>query len=445
MKASSDYIVNMLINDGYEVYLVGGAVRDLLLGRPSNDDDLVTSAQPDQIVELFKDRKVKTVGKSFGVVLVDDIEVATFRSDSYGGLNDKNVVITYADSIENDLMRRDLTINAMAYNYTTGQIIDLFGGQKDLKNRVIKFVGNPENRIHEDPNRILRACRFYAYIDGIFDKSTLHALQKKSHLVDTHVAKERIRLELLKAMTTQNPSLFFHTLKLIGALPYVILSLNDCVDAPGGHYHAETVYMHSLLCGDALSPKNKLLRLTGYLHDIGKPHVVTTDIETDELSFHGHEKEGEKLAKMELNRLRFSFNEVDYITLLIRLHMRIMGKKTSPKAIRRTLRRCSEYNIDWKDLLRLRLADRRGNMKGRNYTFSEIRDIVEKFKTEIDRAPESDYSNLALNGKDIMDLTGMKPGPEVGRILRVILDIVTDEPQMNTPELLKALVEKGEL
>src|SRR4030042_3909609 len=162
-------IIGRLLEGGHEAYMVGGAVRDYLLGKKPNDTDIATNARPEKIIELFKDRNVNEVGKSFGVVLVDGIEVATYRSDRYFGLNDKNVKIEYADSIVEDLARRDFTINAMALDLN-GNLIDPFGGKKDLEDGIVKFVGDPNSRIYEDPNRIVRACRFAATFK--LDRST---------------------------------------------------------------------------------------------------------------------------------------------------------------------------------------------------------------------------------------------------------------------------------
>ena len=199
-KMKSIYIIDKLLNNGYESYIVGGAVRDHLLGNKAYDIDIVTSAHPETIEEIFKGHKMKDVGKSFGVILVDDIEVATFRHDRYIGLNDKNVQIRYVKTLEEDLARRDFTINAMAYDTAKGKVIDPFDGQSDLKNKIVRFVGDPLERIYEDPNRIVRACRFYSKLNGTFAKSTKEALIECGSYIEKFVSPERIRLEVLKAM-----------------------------------------------------------------------------------------------------------------------------------------------------------------------------------------------------------------------------------------------------
>ena len=193
-------IVLKLQDSGYESYFVGGFVRDMILGVQSKDIDIATSASPDEISELFKDEEIKSLGKSFLVTFVNGIEVASFRTDKYNGLNDKDVKIEKANSAEEDAKRRDLSINALFFDPISNKIFDYVNGQNDLQKRIIRFNGNPLYRIYEDPNRIIRACRFLAKINGVFDLRTFRALKSYSDYVETMVSTERIRLEILKAM-----------------------------------------------------------------------------------------------------------------------------------------------------------------------------------------------------------------------------------------------------
>jgi tRNA nucleotidyltransferase (CCA-adding enzyme) len=430
-----DEIVIRLCECGFDTYIVGGAVRDLLRGVNPKDEDIVTAANPDQVIEIFKDQKVKTVGKSFKVVLIDGIEVATFRQDRYSGLDNKNVEITTAETIEEDLSRRDLSINSMAFCQYTGEVIDNFNGREDLKNRTIRFTGDPEKRIYEDPNRIIRACRFLCSIQGKFAPETKDALIKYSHLVDTHVSNNRILVEIIKALSISKTSIFFQALHEIGALQYIFPSLDKCFGLDGGGYHKETLDVHNLICGDNISSKCLRVKLAGYLHDVGKIES-TYDPETKRISFKHHEKIGYKLVKEELRKLKFPNNDIEYISNLISLHMR---EFSSPKAIRRILRDCEEKKINVKDVIRLRLADRKANLRRERFSIFDVKEIVRKVEDEINRESPSKFGDLNINGNEIMRLTGEKPGPYIGEILKFLLDIVTDEPMLNNYESLKQL------
>jgi len=434
-------IIKRLHNYGYEAYLVGGTVRDYLLGKEPHDIDIVTSARPDEIEYIFRDRTIKTVGKNFGVVLVDGVEVATYRIDRYGGLNDKNVEVTFAGSLEEDLARRDLTINAMAFDVKNYKLIDLFGGKEDLKNKVIKFVGEPQKRILEDPNRIIRACRFDARLDGIIEKNTWNALREYSDYVETLISPERIRLEILKSMEIRRASKFFRTLHQIGALIYIFPSLEDCVNHPHGPHHYEDVFEHSMICGDCISTRYPLLKLATYLHDVGKPSASKINPRTNDLTFVGHVDIGVDLIKDELSTLKFSNREIDYISKLVFLHMRDISPG-HPKALRRVLKELHEAGIDCRDLIRVVIADKHGNLKQLPYKINEVKTLLEFIKKVVNEKPPKKFGDLALDGNEIMEITGLSPGTIIGKILDFLLDKVLDEPELNTKEILTKLVEE---
>jgi len=433
-------IIRKLCKCGYDAYIVGGAVRDIFLGIKFKDVDIVTSATPDEIIEIFSDRKVKTVGKSFNVVLVDGIEVATYRHDKYNGLSSKNVEISFAETLEEDLSRRDLTVNSLAFCQYTGDIVDPFNGREDLKNKIIRFTGDAKQRIYEDPDRIIRACRFLAKLNGTFENETFEALKEYSHLIKDHVSPERIRMEILKAMSIPKASLFFNALHDIGALQYIFPKLNLSFGLEHGKYHNEDVGTHNLLCGDNISNRCVYLKLSGYLHDVGKVESYE-NIEGD-VSFKGHEKAGYEIVKNELQNLKFSINEVNFISNLVKLHMR---NYTTPKSIRRFLRVCDENKVTYRDVLRLRIADRKANLKRTKFNISDIKDIINRIEFEQQKEPPNKFGDLKINGNEIMEITGLKPGKEVGKILKYLLDLVTDNPELNIKEDLKELVSKGEL
>jgi tRNA nucleotidyltransferase (CCA-adding enzyme) len=433
-------IVKCLCEEGWDAYVAGGAARDMLSGHTPDDYDIVTEAPYEIVKNLFNDRKVSLVGASFKVCIVDGIAVSTYRKDSYFGLSDKNSKIEKADTIQEDLARRDLTINSLAFCPYSGDIIDEYGGIDDLKNRVVKFTGNPKNRILEDPCRILRACRFLAKIEGEFDPDTFQALKKHSYLVKDHVTPERIRLEIIKALKYPKPGLFFDALHEIGVLNNIFPSLESCYGHDGGSHHNETIDEHIKIAGDLLPAQKPLLRLAGYLHDNGKP--ITGEIKDNELSFINHEKVGADIVESELKRLKFSIKEIIYIKNLIRYHMRSFENLTTPKAIRRMLKSFLDDGINWKDWIQLKIADNRATFGKENYKPQQIKQITLMIRNEL--KPTSvpvafSAKDLAISGNDIIKLLNIEPGPEIGKVLNNLLELVLDDPQLNNNEKLLEL------
>ncbi len=439
MKTTPEYIIEKLCSNNFETYIVGGAVRDLLLGIDPKDEDIVTSAAPSEIINLFKNKhSIKTVGKLFNVILIDNIEVATFRTDQYSGLSDKKVKVEIANTIEEDLARRDLTINSQALCHYTGDIIDPYHGQKDLKNRVIRFVGCPEKRIFEDPNRIVRACRILALINGKFHINTKKALINFAHLIPEFISPERINIEIIKAMSNQKASLFFDALHQIGALEYIFESLDNCYAYEShGPHHSESIIQHCYMCGDKLSTKKPLLKLAGYLHDVGKPSACTWNPKTKDLKFKAHSHLGAECVKKELTNLKFSTKEIEYITSLVDLHMRSFK---TPKAIRRTLKSLSDYNIKWKDLYQLRIADRLSNLKKNKSGLKEkVKEQILKIRFEINRKTPCKFEDLNIDGNDIMRITGLRPCRQIGIIKEYLLNLTVDEPDLNSKDMLEKI------
>ena len=441
---NAEEIVLKLQDLGYETYLVGGCVRDMLLGLKPKDKDVATSATPDEVMEIFKDKNIKTVGKSFLVTFVDNIEVATFREDIYGGLGDKDVRIFKANSAKDDASRRDFTINALFFNPRTNEVIDYVNGQDDLNKKIIRFVGNPEYRIWEDQNRIIRACRFLAKINGDFEPSTFKALKNSSYLIRTKVAPERIRLEILKAMEIKNASIFFRSLYDIGALQYIFPALNNCYDVDGGPYHIEPVFDHCVAAGDHAQTKYPLIKLAAYLHDVGKFISKRTNPRTNDIWFEGHEETGFEAVKQELLNLKFSTDEITYVSMLVKLHMRISNERLSPKGVRRTLKILKDFNIPYQDLLRVSICDKMGGYKARMfYNRRDVYNLAKSFRTEVNRKdPVAAFTDLKVNGYDVMQITGIQPGKEVGVILQYLLDQTLDNPDLNERESLIELIKE---
>lgn len=442
-EQKANRIITHLCENGWEAYIAGGAARDILNGEKPSDYDVVTSAPYETVRELFRDRKVSVVGISFKICIVDGIEVATYRK---GFCLDPEAEISgitneQAETIHEDLSHRDLTINAMAFCPYNGDVVDDFGGQEDLRNRIIRFTGSPVDRISEDPCRIIRACRFKAKFNGTFHPDTFDAMKENRQAVSL-VAPERLRMELIKALTCEKPSLFFDALHDVGVLPFISHGLNACYGHDGGHYHGETIGEHVAIVGDSLPPEKPLLRLAGYYHDHGKP--ATAEYHDDRLSFIRHEKVGAKIVSDELKALKFSLKEIDYVSALVRHHMRSLQEGDKPKTVRRLLKKLRDDGVDWKDWLRLKIADAKGNLKKENLSRKEIRDIALKIHREL-HPPSGEaaltVSDLSINGGDVMIALGIKESPEIGRILTRALEYVLDDPERNTrDELLKFIM-----
>ena len=431
-------IVRKLCEHNYATFIVGGAVRDMLNGNEPKDFDIVTAATPENIVCIFKDHNVKTVGKSFGVTLIDGFEVATFRHDRHTQLLDaRKTIVEYANNIHEDLSRRDLTINALALCEITGELVDDFNGLNDLNRKIIRFVGDPVQRIKEDPVRIIRACRFLAKLGGNFDAPTFIALKEHSRYVKDHVAPERIRIEILKAMETKEPSMFFAALHIIGALKYILPSLEETVMHDHGKHHMENVWEHSMLVGDAISRKFPLVRLAGYLHDVGKPKAF---IENEGNHFGGHSSIGIDIVRHELSKLRFSREEKSVVCGLVRSHMWLGSSEMTPKTVRKALYRLEELGVKKRDWMRLRIADRKGNVSKIPFTLADIKERASNIgilgEPLIDE-PKISVHHISVSGGELIEYLGLKPGPIVSEIQNHLLKYLIENGWENdNPETL---------
>lgn len=441
MKAKT--ICAVLQKAGHEAFIIGGAVRDRLLGLEVKDEDIVTSAYPSQILKLFAGHKVSEVGKAFGVVLVDGHEVATYRQDRYAGFDDKAVTITFAYTLFEDASRRDLTINTIALDPSTGEIIDHFNGHQDLENRIIRFVGNPGERIKEDPNRILRACRIAAKIGGTLDPETAIAMKACAGFVKQYVAPERISKEIMAAMKVKNASTFFYLLHQIGCLKDIFPSLESCFGHDHGHHHREDVFSHQMMAGDHVSIRHPIVKLATYLHDVGKP----ASFDPVGRTFYDHEKIGASLLAAELSLLRFSNEEVRQVVNLVRHHMLIHFDHPTPKSVRRMLKKFYEDSVTFRDLLRIWDADLMGSLNhATDHQVNRFRTLLASYRVispELHRKdPVRSLSALKMDGTDVCRIAGIKPSRQVGEILNYLLEVVLDNPDMNNKQDLSSLIRK---
>jgi len=393
----------------------------------------------------------RLVGKSFPICLVNGVEVASCRAE---GAKDSFPVDTFPEDTfpEGDLGMRDFTINSMAWDPVSDTLVDPFGGREDLINKIIRFTRDPGERILEDPLRMIRACRFVARLDGKLAPASLQAILTHAPLIDLadgrvdaqvagqvagQVPGERIYLELVKAMGGVTPSRFFITLHETGLLARILPCLDRCFDLDGGPHHGETVFEHSMMVGDALPANRPILRLAGFLHDAGKFDAAV--IKEGKLTFAGHETYIQAIQR-DLENLRFSSRHQKYLISLVQAHMRPLTDETTPKAVRRLLAMLDRHELSFRDFLRMRIADKRGNLAKSPYTLSQIRIRYKKILDELSGQAAFNINEIAISGTQIIELLGMKPGPEVGRIKEMLLERVLEDPSWNTRQRLEQLV-----
>jgi tRNA nucleotidyltransferase (CCA-adding enzyme) len=435
---TEEKIIEVLKNAGFEVFIVGGFVRDTLLGIEPHDVDIVTNATPDEIVPLFEENfTTKLIGDNFPVVSVNGIEVATYRTEISTGHGHKDFEVAYAKTLIEDLERRDFTIGAMCMCPVGGDIIDMFDGITDLENKVIRFVGNPFDRINQDPVRMLRAFRFAARFDATVEEESFEAIKASKHLIK-HVTMERIRLEIMKAMETEKPSVFFTLCQEAGLLEYFLPSLAACWKHEHGRFHLEDIFEHNMLTGDALTFPCPLLRLTAYLHDVGKPIAWVSNADG---SFVGHEKFGRDVLIKELGDLRFSTAEILFVTRLVRLHMSQLQNLTR-KAANKLMARLIKDGVSPENLIRLKIADLKGatRLTLESFTISQVKNIVAGMTSPFSDKAAFSLKDLAIDGKIVMEKLNIKPGPLVGEILHELFEIVMEVPEWNTREILTAIL-----
>ena len=421
MDITKNPVAERLLKNGFEVYLVGGAVRDILLGEEPKDIDLSTNALPEQILNLFKDKKTFLDKKSKQVVFVDEVQVATYRSK-----NKK-----FGNTIQEDLVMRDFTINALALGID-GKIVDVTDGLLDLDQGIIRLINDSPDPILADPVRIIRACRFIAKINGEFSFETYHQLKVHAKLVK-NADKERIYSEIMKALTLDKPSIFFKKLYLIGCLKYIFPDMSDCFGHSGGEHHNETVGAHLMMAGDNIHKKFPILRLAGYLHDIGKPHAFK---KSKGENFHLHEYYGFKQVKECLTNLRFPTKIVDTVANLVYSHMRTCRSLT-PRGVRRLRLSLAELDVNPRDYVRLKLADRKANLLRSKTKIGPIRDLIINSGIRSKEEFVLKVIDLAISGGSLIKELGLTPGPLVGTLQRNLLAQVVEEGnEINTYEIL---------
>ena len=432
-RSTISLILDTLRGEGFNAFLAGGAVRDALLGITPMDVDILTDAAPDDLSRLFADQKPKYVGKSFAVTLVNKVEVATCRPA------DKAAVEAGLSFPATDLGRRDLTINSMAWDPKTKRLFDPFGGKTDLEAGVIRFTRNAWNRIDEDPVRMVRACRFAARYGFKIEPDSFDGICQNAQKVMPDGAADRIQRELIKAMAMAEPSKFFILLHDTGLLALILPCLDRCYGVDGGPHHGETVFEHNLLVGDALPPSRPILRLAGFLHDTGK--VDALEFKEGHPTFPNHHQCTQALMA-DLERLRFSRKDADYIHSLVRGHMRPLKEDSTPKAVRRLLAMLDDLNLSHQDFLRMRIADKKGNRNPAKppYTLGDIRLRLGKLLSARESQTAFNINDLDISGLDIQKILGLPPGPGIGRVKAWLFEQVLEDPSLNQKQALEDLV-----
>ncbi|MDR2759767.1 MAG: CCA tRNA nucleotidyltransferase [Spirochaetaceae bacterium] len=417
-----------------KVYLVGGAVRDLFRHHKAQDWDLATDALPEEVMTMF--RRVIPTGINHGTVTVHykghSLEITTFRTESAYTDGRHPDQVRYTAAIEEDLSRRDFTMNALAFALPQGPLVDPFGGQEDIKKRIIRCVGQGEERFREDGLRPLRAVRFAAQLGFEVEPLTLAAIPGALDIT-ARVAPERIRDELDKIIAAGEPSIAFLLMEKTGLLELLLPELGRCRGIPQKGFHRFDVLDHSLLAGDYSARKNAPLqvRLASLFHDIGKPLTRKTD-ESGIWTFYHHERESARLTRNILTRFRYPHAVIEGVVHLVTEHMFFYEETWSDAAVRRFVIRVGEDKI--RDLLELRKAD--------SYAAAGVEpdgDFLVPFINRIDgvlaQGRVFSLKDLAVSGKDLQDI-GVKPGPRMGIILRELLETVIDDPELNKREKL---------
>jgi len=429
-------ICNILLNNGFECYLVGGSVRDLILQIPVYDYDFATNARPEQVMKLFK--KVVPTGIKHGTVTVlmryAQYEITTYRSDGNYTDGRHPDSVAFSDSLKEDVERRDFTINGLAYDVNNRVIIDYVGGMGDIEKKIIKTIGDPLQRFSEDGLRPYRACRLAAKLHFSINKKTLEAIPQMLD-VASKISVERVRDEIKKMLEADKPSVGFEYMRVTGLLQLCLPELSQGFGMEQNKYHLYDIYYHSIYSCDA-APKDKpLLRLAALLHDIGKIATRREGHDGD-FTFYNHEVIGAKIARKIMRRLKFSNDEIEYVTNLILNHMFHYTQDWTDGAVRRFIRKVGLNNLQ--DLFILRLADRSGNGMR-----DGLPEPIKKLKKHIEKVVEKDNAftvkDLDIDGYSIMDALHIKPGPIVGKILNELLEKVLDNPDLNNHETLLAL------
>lgn len=420
-------IASIFASGGKSAYLVGGAVRDIMLGQTPKDWDIATDATPQEVMSLF--RKVIPTGIKHGTVTIlykgHQIESTTFRTESDYSDGRHPDTVSYAATIEEDLSRRDFTMNALAVELPSGRVVDPYDGRADIGKGIIRCVGSPAERFNEDGLRPVRAARFVAQLGFSLDGATREAIPGALGRT-AGVAKERIRDEIDKMLRSERPSAGFAAMEDTGILGLVMPELSACRGVDQKGYHRFDVFEHSLRAADAAPRDNHAVRLAALLHDVGKPRVVGID-PSGVRTFYRHEEESARMAEAILGRLKYPNAAIKAVVHLIATHMFHYEETWSDAAVRRLVARIGEENLT--DAYALRLADMEATT-GERPAPTAILPLMRRIDAVLAESRALSIKDLAVNGNDLAGI-GIPKGPRMGAILGELLETVIDDPRMN--------------
>lgn len=435
LPVQAKIVIDTLTKSGFKAYIVGGIVRDSLLGKQAHDIDITTNARPFEVIKLFRDNytialtgiKYKTV-----TVIIDKnpMEITTFRSESGYEDGRRPDRVVYETKLENDLKRRDFTVNAMAYN-DKENLVDLFGGIDDLENKIIRTVGDPDQRFFEDRLRMLRAVRFCSQLGFTLEENTKHAIKKDAKLIKS-VSVERIAQEINKTMLqSDKPSIAFELMHETGLLKHILPDIDKMYDFDQQNpYHSKDLFHHTMEVVDN-SEKDVTLRLSALFHDTGKIYTKTVD-ENGVGHFYGHYEKSAEIAKIALKKLKYSNEIIKTVSLLCLKHM-VQPEQITQKGIRKLIATIGEDKIDL--LVKLQKADSKSTTIGESSIFGD------KVKQVLSQEHAFRQNDLALNGNDLIEM-GYK-GKKIGEIKKYLFEKVLDEPKLNQREELIKIVKEN--
>lgn len=432
-------VTEQLRKAGYEAYLVGGCVRDLIIGREPKDWDVTTNANPEQIQAAFPDSFYTNDFGTVGVLRETDnerlkiIEVTPYRTET--GYSDKRRpdAVKFGDSLEEDLARRDFTINAIAFDDSKGQIIDPYKGQKDISDKVLRTVRDANERFEEDALRLMRAVRLVAELGFALDSDTAAAIQTKAQNL-THVSRERVRDEFSRILSSDQPMMALVLAQQLGLLEYIAPDLTRGIGIDQNQAHSYDVFGHLMRSLQHAADKNWDfdVRLAAVFHDVSKPETRQWSTEKNDWTFHGHEVVGSRVTRKALEDLRFPRETIEKVTKLVRWHMFFSDPdQITLSAVRRMIRNVGVENI-W-DLLNLRICDRIGTGRPKEQPFR-----FRKYQAMVDEALRDPISvtMLKTDGNRLMEKFHAKPGPRIGWTLNALLEDVLEDPARNAEEYL---------
>lgn len=434
--------------NGFKAYLVGGAVRDMILGKKGHDYDLATNATPKQVMGIFK--KVIPTGIAHGTVTIHifgmQIETTTFRTEADYTDGRHPDSIKFATTIEEDLSRRDFTMNAIAADLESGELTDPFDGQKDIRNKIIRTVGEPQERFAEDGLRPVRAVRFSGQLGFSIEEKTLAALSEPEVLKKTaSISVERFRDEFCKMLLCLRPSDSLKLLEKTGILNIFIPEFavcRNCSQKDSRGFHEFDVADHILYACDGAQKGNLEVKLAAFYHDIGKPECRTTEIVDGEerVHFHGHETKSAQKALASMTALKFPNETIKNVVHLVQEHMFYYEHSWSDAAVRRFIIRVKPENIE--NLFALRLADiygmHRTPLKEGSPAWNILLEFRKRIESVLEKKSALGIKDLAVNGRDLMQ-EGIPSGKAMGMILNELFETVTESPAMNEKEKLLAL------